>query len=171
MTHFRNFATGRNSGSYNSTRAVSNARAFGADAFSGPSNVVGNVLGSSNGLPLVYEISGPGPTVADSDSSYIWRLGGNGDGGVGGNWDNGMAKTNLFRHGNWDAVTGAIADWQSGYSTILPSSLYLATKPVFFGNYTWPWVDPTGSTKLYTLPAKARYDAGTPFALAPGATQ
>ena len=30
----------------------------------------------------------------------------------------------------------------------------------------WPWVDPTtGAT--YTLPAKARYDAGTPYTVAP----
>jgi hypothetical protein len=27
----------------------------------------------------------------------------------------------------------------------------------------WPWVDAAGATKLHTLPAKARYDAGTPF--------
>jgi hypothetical protein len=31
------------------------------------------------------------------------------------------------------------------------------------GADTWPWVNPTGSPQLYTLPAKARYDAGTPF--------
>jgi hypothetical protein len=48
----------------------------------------------------------------------------------------------------------------------LPDSLYLPQKPAFFNagsGYTWPWVDPVGATKLYTLPAKARYDAGTPF--------
>jgi hypothetical protein len=48
----------------------------------------------------------------------------------------------------------------------LPNSLYLTHKPAFFdagSGYTWPWVDPVGATKLYVLPAKARYDAGTPF--------
>ena len=50
-------------------------------------------------------------------------------------------------------------------SQALPLSLYLSGKPAFFGSYTWPWVDPTGSTQLYILPAKARYDAGTPFLL------
>jgi hypothetical protein len=42
----------------------------------------------------------------------------------------------------------------------------LTHKPAFFDagrGYTWPWVDPVGATKLYVLPAKARYDAGTPF--------
>ena len=34
-------------------------------------------------------------------------------------------------------------------------------QPAFFGDNTWPWVDPiNGAT--YTLPAKARYDNGTP---------
>src|SRR5262249_28508128 len=33
--------------------------------------------------------------------------------------------------------------------------------PAFFGSNTWPWVDPTTGT-IATLPAKARYDAGTP---------
>ena len=45
-------------------------------------------------------------------------------------------------------------------------SLDLPQKPAFFNagsGYTWPWVDPVGATKVYTLPAKARYDAGTPF--------
>jgi hypothetical protein len=27
----------------------------------------------------------------------------------------------------------------------------------------WPWVNPTQAPLFYTLPAKARYDAGTPF--------
>jgi hypothetical protein len=48
----------------------------------------------------------------------------------------------------------------------LPDSLYLTQKPAFFnaGNgYTGLWGDPVGTTKLHVLPAKARYDAGTPF--------
>ena len=49
----------------------------------------------------------------------------------------------------------------------LPDSLYLTRKPAFFNagrGYTWPWVDAAGPTKLHVLPAKARHDAGTPFA-------
>jgi hypothetical protein len=51
--------------------------------------------------------------------------------------------------------------------TALPNSLYLASKPSFFGTATWPWIDPTGATadeRVKILPAKARFDAGTPFA-------
>ncbi len=52
--------------------------------------------------------------------------------------------------------------------------IYLSA-PTFFSagascTYSWPWVTPTGSTQIQSnscggpgLPAKARYDAGTPF--------
>lgn len=44
----------------------------------------------------------------------------------------------------------------------LPNSLYLTSKPAFFGSTRWPWVDPTGTTKVSDLPAKARYQSGRP---------
>jgi hypothetical protein len=52
----------------------------------------------------------------------------------------------------------------------LPPSLYLSSKPAFFGSNPWPWVDPTGGTKVFTLPARARFDAMVPKAMvgAPG---
>jgi hypothetical protein len=77
----------------------------------------------------------------------------------------------VIRDGNFDYLTNEVIWTNSLKSQALPASLYLSAKPDFFGNYPWPWVDPTGSTKLHTLPAKARFDAGTPFALAPGASQ
>ena len=44
--------------------------------------------------------------------------------------------------------------------TFLPNSLYLSAKPSFFETAdTWPWVDPVGATKTFTLPAKRRYKA------------
>jgi hypothetical protein len=77
-----------------------------------------------------------------------------------------VAATTL-RHGNFDYLTNAI-QWDAGSTErTLPDSLYLKEKPAFFKagrGYTWPWVDPAGPTKLHTLPAKARFDAGTPFA-------
>ena len=60
--------------------------------------------------------------------------------------------------------------WASG-AHAMPPSFYLTSKPAFFGNYVWPWVEPTASTaagRVGTLPAKARFDAGTPFAPPPG---
>jgi hypothetical protein len=80
----------------------------------------------------------------------------------------------IYRHGNYDYVNGAIVDWTSGYSQTLPNSLYLTSQPAFFTGtsctYSWPWVVSTSSSPVQTsscggsgLPAKARWDAGTPF--------
>jgi hypothetical protein len=81
-----------------------------------------------------------------------------------------LTLSTVIRGGNYDYVANQVA-WTASFSSqTLPNSLYLNAKPSFFGNYQWPWVTPTGSTQLYTLPAKARLDAGTPFALAPGAS-
>jgi hypothetical protein len=77
----------------------------------------------------------------------------------------------LIRGGNFDYLTNKTIWTASLQQQELPASLYLSGRPAFFGNYRWPWVDPTGSVKLYILPAKARYDSGMPFALAPGAGQ
>ena len=63
----------------------------------------------------------------------------------------------VLREGNYDYVTNQV-HWDTTAQTI-PDSLYLTAKPAFFGSLPWPWVDPTGTTKLYTLPAKARFDA------------
>ena len=76
-----------------------------------------------------------------------------------------------LRNGNFDWVTKAQHWYGIGGTTdgavapmAIPNSLYLTSKPAFFGTNTWPWVDPsTGTT--YTLPAKARFDAGTPNTL------
>jgi hypothetical protein len=122
---------------------------------------VGNVLGASGQMAgWSYEGS------FRSDTPGIWLLGWD-------DWDpypsdprvtGPLADGGVFRHGNWDFVTSSVAHWESGYSTDLPDSLYLPGKPAFFGASPWPWVDPsTGAT--YTLPAKARYDAGTPNAV------
>jgi hypothetical protein len=68
--------------------------------------------------------------------------------------------------GNFDFGTNTIQWASNDTARVLPDSMYLTRKPAFFDagrGYTWPWVNPTGSPPLYTLPAKSRYDAGTPF--------
>jgi Pectate lyase superfamily protein len=66
-----------------------------------------------------------------------------------------------IRQGNFNYLTNAV-QWAGAASTV-PASYYLSAKPTFFGTCVWPWVDSTGTTKLRTLPAKARYDAGAPL--------
>jgi hypothetical protein len=77
-------------------------------------------------------------------------------------YDPKVVATNLV-DGNYDYKTDSVKWAATDTAHTLPNSLFLATAPAFFKAYQWPWVDPTGSTKTYTLPAKARYDAGTPF--------
>ena len=156
-TVFRNHLSGvrrdfGDSGSGNGPK-----RAAGAAFYSYWHSFVGNVLGVQGQMNgWVYE-------SGNMNQPAIFLLG----------WDDWapypvdpkVAATTI-RHGNFDYVTNSVK-WDPSIATqTLPNSLYLSGKPAFFSagrGYTWPWVDPTGATKLYTLPAKARFDNGTPF--------
>ena len=119
---------------------------------------VGNVLGAAGQMNgWVYE------TTFTSGKPGIWMLG----------WDavkpypiDAQVVATTLRHGNFDYVTNSV-NWDPAIpGRELPNSLYLTEKPAFFdagSGYVWPWVDPAGPVKLHVLPAKARYDAGTPF--------
>lgn len=149
-------------GTYNGTSHSSGPlRCIGSEAFTYYQSFIGNVLGSPGqmGSWAYQQISGNDTMSTPS----IWLLG----------WDDWSpyhtdsqvyATTEL--DGNFDYQSNAI-HWDGiggagSTPTTLPSSLYLSAKPAFFGSNTWPWVTPDGATKLFTLPAKARFDAGTP---------
>jgi hypothetical protein len=180
MTYFRNYVTGQR-GSW--TGPDANSRTAGVSSWAREFTFVGNVMGR------------PGQMSGWLYTSPMMKCDPNGDHCIGGSserwgqgtgniWQIGYDATNqwsqepepgalstVIRDGNYDYLTNSV-HWHNtpgGYP--LPNSLYLTAKPAFFGTYTWPWVNPTGTPQLYTLPAKARYDAGTPFALAPVATQ
>ncbi|HYS11311.1 MAG TPA: hypothetical protein VEP66_21420 [Myxococcales bacterium] len=132
-------------------------RCAGAGFYSYWMTYVGNVLGRSGQMTgWVYE-------APDMDTPGIWLLG----------WDDwnpypmdAQVKATALRHGNYDYVNNAVTWDPSNSNHTLPQSLYLSQKPAFFSagsGYVWPWVDPTGTPQLRTLPAKARFDAGTPF--------
>jgi hypothetical protein len=132
-------------------------RCAGAMYYSYWHSFVGNVLG------LQGQMSG---WVYEDDTiwnSGVWKLG----------WDefspynpDPQVPATTFRHGNFDYLTSSVV-WDPNTSNhTLPASLYLPGRPAFFAagsGYAWPWVDPTSPTPVLTLPAKARYDAGTPF--------
>jgi hypothetical protein len=88
----------------------------------------------------------------------------------------------LFKNRNFDYVTNGIPSGENpttGFSGTLPNSFYLTAAPAFFGagvncSYPYPWVTPTGGSPIQSpsgsgcavssaLPAKARFEAGTPF--------
>jgi len=136
-------------------------RAVGAQAYSYWFSFIGNVLGmpSGGGVPgWVYSASN-----WTSGSPSIWQLG----------WDSfspypvdAKVASTATRDGNFDYVTNSVVWAANDTVHTLPNSFYLSAKPAFFAagkGYTWPWVNPIGATKLNVLPAKARYDAGTPF--------
>jgi hypothetical protein len=169
LTFFRNYLTGQR-GHFIDRGGV---RAIGLAYGSWWDSFVGNVMGRP-GQMAGWSYDDP----AMKANAAAWGRGGIGDIWMLGydpeRW--GMApdpKTlaTVIRGGNFDYLTNQVAWTNSLQAQTLPASLYLSAKPGFFGSLNWPWVDPTGSAKLNTLPAKARFDAGTPFALAPGATQ
>jgi len=155
-THLRNYAHGTN---LLGGGMSGNLRAVGMDGWTHSHAYIGNVLNGGS----VYQT-----TPSSQSGRPVYQLGNN-YGGIGGNWDNGYSLNHIYRDGNWDNVTNGVV-WASGAKAI-PASFYLTSKPAFFGSYTWPWIEPTGSSaaaRVLTLPAKARYDAGTPFANPPG---
>jgi len=136
-------------------RANGPKRAAGAARYSYWMTYVGNVLGQRQ---LVTKARG----YVDDEAKAPWRpttwlMG----------WNDKSPYTidakvpaTAIRNGNWDTLLGQ-QTWLNGPAEPLPDSLYLSAKPAFFGSNSWPWVDPkTGAT--YTLPAQARYSAGTP---------
>jgi len=164
MTLFRNYASSQQQRTTaNETYQIA---AIAMEVKARSMNVVGNVLGAP-GVGLVYEVhsSPPGP-----DQETVFRLGHGLSAGAGGDdigtYESstvaGATALQLFRHGNYDYVTGTVSWDPTNSNHTLPDSLYLTSKPAFFGANPWPWVDAVGTTKLYTLPAKARWDSGKP---------
>ncbi len=129
-------------------------RCAGAGYYSYWHSFVGNVLGAPG------QMAGWSYEATSMDTPAIWLLG----------WDDwapypmdARVASTALRHGNFDYVTNSTR-WDPAIPDhSLPNSLYLTVKPAFFGSNPWPWVDPIAGV-VYTLPAKARYDAGTPFA-------
>jgi hypothetical protein len=139
---------------------------------------MGNALGypgySTSAKGWVYENAAGGPAIFVLGMGY--QSGNNGPDLKAGFDTNGKGGTTIA-HGNYDYLNNAVT-WDSNYSDHnLPNSLFLNAKPAFFnaGNgYVWPWVTPTGTSPVQSgpsgcggrcsgLPAKARYEAGTPF--------
>jgi hypothetical protein len=142
-TVFRNHLAGFR----RSYAGMSNARAGGLMIGSWWHSFVGNVMGTAGRMA--------GWTYTGGNFANIWTLGYDPQ-----DWDQDadpQVLSTILREGNFDYVTNQVR-WDT-VAQALPNSLYLAAKPAFFGSNPWPWVDPTGTTKLYTLPAKARFES------------
>jgi hypothetical protein len=169
MTYFRNWLTGYRSKftDYLNNQIVDDAtggsprRAAAAHAYAYWFSFIGNVLGTAGKVSgWTYNCIGGVNTIP---GDCIWDLGMVDISPQG--WDPQVAP-NTIQDGNYDYLTNTIHWASNDTAQTLPNSLYLSGKPAFFNageGYTWPWVNPTGSPQLYTLPAKARYDAGRPL--------
>jgi hypothetical protein len=181
MAFLRNYAHGRSTGYSNST----NRRAANSDGWQREMAFLGNVLATAAGGTYQQTAAVSGSPTIWSIGQNVWGAGDDYDAQTtypprnsmsysGTTWDGRQptfttkARDKLWRHGNWDSVNASIVDWNAGYpDREIASSFFLLAAPPFFGANRWPWVEPTGATaadRLGTLPAKARYDAGTPFA-------
>ena len=69
-------------------------------------------------------------------------------------------RSTVVREGNFDYVTNSVR-WDHEPRD-LPNSLYLTEKPAFFGDLPWPWVDPTGTTKVGRSRRASASTAGCP---------
>jgi hypothetical protein len=168
VTVFRNHLTGRRQSWGGLGLAdLGNRRAIGLTRHHWWYSFVGNVLGTPDQAPLpgqsgfVYETSD-----FDGDSVPMWKIGYDGENGSAPPDATVVART--LRHGNFDYVTHTVVWDAANPRRDLPPSLYLTAKPAFFGRLPWPWVDPLGPTRVATLPARARFAAGRPFAPPPG---
>lgn len=67
----------------------------------------------------------------------------------------------LTEHGNWDVASETVV-WDSNIpDRTLPNSMFLASKPAWFGNLTWPPIDPSrSSVSITNIPAGYRYVYG-----------
>jgi hypothetical protein len=168
---FRNLVTARNKWIHAKNRA-----AIQIDRRNLYYSIIGNVLGEI-GSPTTYEYA----TTSGWSSSTIFRLGFPDPGnssysgtyppisfpiGSGGPRDlyvgrNTTKPGTLLIEGNWNAFSGK-QDW-TGAPVTLPNSLFLASKPSWFGNLVWPPVDPTNprTNDPTIIPAGYRFIHGS----------
>jgi hypothetical protein len=152
---------------------ASNRRAVGLQVGAWWFTFVGNVLGfpgmqllsgrdfhrnKFNQKRFVYETD---PENLHDDSVVpMWKLGYEGT-----TWPkkaDPLVLARTYRTGNYDYATNTVVWDAKNPDHTLPPSLYLSSKPAFFGSNRWPWVDPTATTdagRLGVLPAKVRFDA------------
>lgn len=108
-------------------------------------NVIGNVL-CRPGDTGIMETTGNGPGV--------WKFGC--DQSLCDNPDT-RPKATVLRHGNFDFISGTTS-WDPNIDDHnLPPSLYLSSKPAFFGDLPWPIIGPDISPVVSDIPAKKRF--------------
>jgi hypothetical protein len=115
-------------------------------------NVVGCILGTQ-GRSDTYEAAYP--SSGDNALRNIWRLGYGGPSWAGDT----TVKATLLRHQNYDYVSKTTDRDSRITGAGLPPSLYLISKPAWWGSTPWPPIGPDVSGMANKIPAQLRYEA------------
>jgi hypothetical protein len=103
------------------------------------SSFIGNVLGYP-GYNGAYE-------NVDSEEYSLWNI-----------FNQSVTRSALIRHGNYDYV-GMTTRWDTNISDHnIPISLYLDSRPSWFGSLDWPAIGPDVAGYVKNTPAKQRWD-------------
>ena len=165
LTFFRNWLTGQRRDFTDS----SNPRTIGLAYGSWWDSFIGNILGRA-GQMSSWNLTDPamscdasGANCTGNNANWtdkaIWKFGYDPE-----RWTmqpDPQVLSTAIRDGNYDYKSNLQHWYTTPGGFTMPNSMYLASKPAFFGTNQWPWIDPSTGT-INTLPAKARYDAGTP---------
>ena len=118
-------------------------------------NLVGNVIGKSGDSGL-YD-----PTTIPTSSTVVsYRLGYLNPSSLT-RVDDEVPNT-IYRHGNFDYISNETHWDEENGDHDLPASLYLSSKPIFFGAKPWPLFGPDVPGLIADkLPAQERYEAMT----------
>jgi hypothetical protein len=122
-------------------------------------NIVGNILGTP-AWENTYELNKI-TYPYDNGPRAIYRLGYQAVESSFNNGDPSVTAT-IYRHGNWDSFSNT-QRWESSNSDrVVPNSLYLSSKPAWFGSLTWPPFNPASPDLAdpTSIPAGYRFIQG-----------
>ncbi len=151
---------------------VQNTRAIALDYANRYYNLVGNVAGSPEMLALTYYNNGTQPIPAtpmtlapqyrvydNLVNGYSFGYASSGDDGTSA-LANQLPYSTLFWHGDVNFINMSTV-WDANTSNHnLPPSLYLTTKPSWFGNTSWPLIGPDVAGYTNKNPAQLCYEQG-----------
>jgi hypothetical protein len=128
-------------------------------------NVVGNVIGAPTDNSYELNNSSFNYCSGNTSARSIFKLGyiNGGDSNATGNDE--MVRQTLLRHSNFDYVHNStilndnLDSSLNSSDGVLPSSLYLSSKPSWWGNVAWPYIGPDVSPMFPPIPT----DGGTPL--------
>jgi PKD repeat protein len=120
---------------------------------------IGNIIGTPGCAGPVEQ----NPFLSTYHNSVLWKVGYQCCSGTGSPDDPKVAAT-LIRTGNWEGTTNAV-QWDPNIADhTIPDSLYLTSKPSWFGVLAWPPFTPERSgfnpANVNKIPAQVRFENG-----------